>query len=113
MKRYLLPGIMLVFFAGCASLPLLDMGKDQFEDQKHYYYDVDSKIAYSINRDDKNIYISLKTEDENTIRSLFRQGLYIYLDPNGRKSKEIYFNYPLSGKMGGRGTGMMQKEKMQ
>jgi hypothetical protein len=113
MKAYLFPGIMLVLLTGCASLPLLDMGKDQLEDQKHYYYDVDSKIAYSINKDDHNIYISLKSDNETTIRSLFRQGLYIYLDPNGRKSKDIYFNYPLSAKMSGRGSGMMQKEKMQ
>jgi hypothetical protein len=113
MKRYLFPGIMLVFLAGCASLPLIDTGKDQLEDQKRYYYDVDSKIAYSINRDDNNIYISLKTDDENAIRSLFRQGLYVYLDPNGRKSKDIYFNYPISVKTGGRGPGMMQNEKMQ
>lgn len=115
MKRYLFPGIMLVFLAGCASLPLIDTGKDQLEDQKRYYYDVDSKIAYSINRDDNNIYISLKTDDENAIRSMFRQGLYFYFDPNGRKSKDIYFNYPLTGRMGGPGggPGMMQRGQMQ
>ena len=114
MKHYFLSGIILAFLTGCASLPVLIPGNGYSEDQLKYYYDVDSGIAYSVGKDDNNLYINLTSDNESTIRSLFRQGLYIYLDPNGRRSKEIYFNYPLSGKMGGPGgPGMMPRGQMQ
>lgn len=112
MKPFLGLSLVLILFAGCASLPVLEIGKEQSDVNRHYYYDIDSKLAYSIDRDDDNIYLSLKTDNEATIRSIFRQGLYVYLDPSGRKGKDIFFNYPISGG-GGRGMGPMMPGQRQ
>lgn len=109
MKRVTMMLVLLLLFSSCASLPVLEISKDMGSGDIHYYYDMDSKLAYSINVDEDHIYINLKTDNENTIRSMFRKGLYVYFDPNGRKSNSIFFHYPISAEMG---SGLMPRGQM-
>ncbi len=97
MKRFSI--LFLFILTACASLPVLEIAEGTDLTDKRFYYDKDSEVAYSANYDENNIYITLKTDNENTIKRIFRNGLYVYLDPNGRKSKNIYFEYPLAKKM--------------
>lgn len=97
MKRYLV----LLFFVlvGCASLPVIKSqpaGENPYDGS--YYFDLESNIAYRVTHDEEYLYLKLKTDDETAIRKIMMQGLYIYMDPKGAKSKDIFFNYPLSKK---------------
>jgi uncharacterized membrane protein YgcG len=105
MKRTIYSNFLLLILAftfilsGCASLPLIESqlaGEDPYDGR--YYFDVESNIAYGVQHDDENLYIKIKTDDKAAIRKIMMQGLYVYIDPKAGKSKNIYFNYPLSEK---------------
>ncbi len=91
--------VLTLILSGCASLPIIESqpaGEDPYNGR--YSFDVESNIAYSIKHDEENLYLKLKTDDKMTIRKIMMHGLYVYLDPKGAKSKDIFFNYPLTAK---------------
>ncbi len=91
--------VLTLILSGCASLPIIESqpaGEDPYNGR--YSFDVESNIAYSIKHDEENLYLKLKTDDKMTIRKIMMHGLYVYMDPKGAKSKDIFFNYPLTAK---------------
>jgi len=101
MKRILLMLLLLATLTSCASLPLVNSSHISHDDSKlKYYYDIDNNIAYNLQHDNDFLYLIMKTDDEMVIQKMIRNGLFIYIDPNGGKSKGIYFNYPLKKKPG-------------
>jgi len=111
--------VLSLFLSGCASLPIIESqsaGVDPYDGR--YYFDVESNIAYSVKHDEDYLYLKLKTDDKGAIRKIMMHGLYVYFDPQGAKSKDIFFNYPLSAKIdhskmremqGGMSTGKQQE----
>ena len=105
MKRTIYSNFLLLILAftfilsGCSSLPMIESqsaGEDPYAGR--YYFDVESNIAYGVKHDDEYLYLKLKTDDKTAIRKIMMHGLYVYIDPKAGKSKNIYFNYPLSEK---------------
>lgn len=98
MKK-VIPLLVALMLSACASLPsitstyLMDDGPSL-----KYRFDIENNLAYKVSHDDDYLYLELKTDDKASIMKILRQGLFVYMDPNGNKSKEIYFNYPLTQK---------------
>lgn len=96
MKRTMLFSLILIFFVGCASLPIIDSNYKENGNLKNTYrFDVENNIAYKVEHDDSYLYLELKTDDQTVIQKIFMHGLFVYIDPKGGRSKDIYFNYPL------------------
>lgn len=103
MKRNIISILLLLvltlILSGCASLPIIESqpaGEDPYNGR--YSFDVESHIAYGVKHDEEYLYLKLKTDDKMTIRKIMMHGLFVYMDPKGAKSKDIFFNYPLTTK---------------
>ncbi len=59
------------------------------------YDDKDSKSAYSISNDDRNLYICFNVADRMTQVKILRAGMEVWIDTTGRKKKDIGILYPL------------------
>ena len=102
---------LLILLTGCASLPLVDSQDLSDPDSSpRYMYDVENNIAYRVAHDEDNLYLELRTDDETAIQKIVRNGLFVYIDPQGGKSKDIYFNYPLQMKLGKGGIRKMMQQ---
>lgn len=96
MKKYLWIFSLLVIFASCSSLPLVESNyREKGNETGRYLYDLESNLAYKVEHDDENIYLQIKTDDQTSIQKMIRHGLYVYIDPRGGKSKDTYVLYPL------------------
>jgi len=96
MKRIIFPLIIMIMFISCASLPVVNSSFKENESVKSTYrFDVENNIAYKVEHNDSYLYLELKTDDKTAIQKIFMHGLFIYVDPKGGRSKDIYFNYPL------------------
>ncbi len=79
---------------GCqvATPPVID-GK--IEDwQGDWKTDEDTKIQYNVCFDADNLYVRLKTSDDMTQGKIGRLGLTVWLDPNGKKKRNLGLKYP-------------------
>lgn len=61
------------------------------------FVDKETKLAYSINNDESNIYLCFKAVDEITKMKLLKVGMTISIDTTGKKKQSISINYPLKG----------------
>ena len=68
--------------------------------------DGDSKILYNICNDAENLYVRLKFTDDLTQRKIAMYGLYIKLDPSGKKKGKVGLKYPM-----GKDDRELKKEK--
>jgi len=66
--------------------------------------DDDHKFKYNVCFDDNNIYIRLKTSDEQAQRKIASFGFTVWLDPNGKKKTKLGMRFP---------TGVEAKERME
>ncbi len=88
--------ILAVLLNGCASLPAVSSFPETASGQEErFFYDESSGIRYSVSNDDERFILRFTVPDENMIREMLRKGVYVYLDPSGKKKKDIYVNYPL------------------
>jgi hypothetical protein len=58
------------------------------------YYDTDSKLMYEVRNDDDLLYISVKSNDENTARRMAMTGIEFTLQPNIEEKREMKIVYP-------------------
>lgn len=56
-------------------------------------------LQYSITNDLENIYISVASSDQATQMKMLRSGINIFIDPKGKKSKDISLIYPFKESM--------------
>lgn len=68
--------------------------------------DGDSKILYNFCNDADNLYVRLKFTDDLTQRKIAMYGLYIKLDPSGKKKGKVGLKYPI-----GKDDRELKKEK--
>jgi hypothetical protein len=52
-------------------------------------------MQYNVTNDDKNIYICVASNDDNTQIRILRSGMTIYFDPKGKKNKDISLHFPI------------------
>ena len=95
MKRLLF--VAIIFLSSCTSLnKVVSTTEKSAVTNEYAYTDQDSQIRYSISNDDKNLHIRMNSTDVTTISKIFKTGLKICFDLNGKKSKSVYFEYPLA-----------------
>jgi hypothetical protein len=52
-------------------------------------------MQYNVTNDDKNLYICVVSNDDNTQLRILRSGMTIYFDPKGKKNKDISLHFPI------------------
>jgi hypothetical protein len=58
--------------------------------------DVDSKIVYAVVNDSSNLYVCIMLYDDKQQMKFFREGMEVWFDPGGKKSKAACVHYPLN-----------------
>ena len=72
--------------------PVIDGKMEDWQDD--WRTDADSKFEYNVCFDEQNLYIRLKTSDEMNQGKMGRLGFTVWLDPNGKKKKNLGLKYP-------------------
>jgi hypothetical protein len=86
-----------ILLCSCASLNKVESTRESNINSNEYTYsDPDSKIRYNVTNDNKNLHIKLNTSEFTTIMKIVRTGLKINFDLKGKKSENVYFQYPLA-----------------
>jgi hypothetical protein len=52
-------------------------------------------MQYNVTNDDKNLYVCVVSNDDNTQLRILRSGMTIYFDPKGKKDKDISLHFPI------------------
>lgn len=99
----LILSLALSVLIGCSTLQLESTWKDRdiTMDGKggdwlgaKYYFE-DSAISVGLINDDRYLYVSMMTENPMVRAQIMRQGLIVWLDPQGGKNKTFGIKYPL------------------
>jgi len=106
---------------GCSTLELESTWKDRdiTMDGKSgdwlgaKYYFEDSAVSVGLINDEQHLYVSMMTENPMLRTQIMRQGLIVWLDSQGGKSKSFGIKFPL-GRQGDEqeGKGIAQREMM-
>ncbi len=96
-RNFALAVTAIVLFTACSSMPLY-MSKKKIENSEapSPFFDRESKIIYSVEHDNRFVYLNLSATDPTVQRQLLRGGLTIWIDQSGRKNENLGFRYPLS-----------------
>jgi len=101
--QLLILSLALSVLIGCSTLQLESTWKDRdiTMDGKggdwlgaKYYFE-DSAISVGLINDDQYLYVSMMTENPMVRAQIMRQGLIVWLDPQGGKNKTFGIKYPL------------------
>ncbi len=91
--------VLLFSLTQCVSLQTINSIKNTpVTPLKFRYYDAESKISYLVTNTDSTIHLRLRSNNELTITKILRTGLTVYLDPSGKKKRDIAIKYPLGEK---------------
>ena len=98
MKKIKQPGLLtlvLLITMSCTKLPLYQSKNilDK-ETNKLRYYDADGKIMYDVFNDDKNVYVKMQTSDFIAQVKILRLGFTLWLDKDGKKSRDKGIVFP-------------------
>ena len=95
--NFALAVIAIFLFTACSSMPIY-MSKKKIENSEapSPFFDRESKIIYSVEHDNRFVYLNLSATDPTVQRQMLRGGLTIWIDPSGRKNENLGFRYPLS-----------------
>lgn len=106
---YLIILVLLIsMFVGCSTLQLESTWKDReiMLDGKggdwlgaKYYFE-DTAISVGLINDEQYLYVSMMTENPMIRTQIMRQGLIVWLDPEGGKNKTFGIKYPLGRQLG-------------
>jgi len=58
--------------------------------------DIDAGISYAIVNDSDNLYICMKVPDESIQMKMLREGMDLWIDPNGKKNQVTGIHFPLA-----------------
>jgi hypothetical protein len=77
------------------SKPVIIDGRAiEYQNMRNYINE--TKMAYSLSNNRKNLYLCLKTSDENMQRKIIRAGMEIWIDTTTKAKKQIGILYPLA-----------------
>ncbi|MFZ5941752.1 MAG: hypothetical protein ACOYXB_14375 [Bacteroidota bacterium] len=112
MKYLVYPALFLL--SACSFLPSMTSRSYTPGASFDYpFYDEASGIRYYVANSETELFISLNTTDQRVINSIRRDGLTLYLDTTGRKSRDQYIQYPIAGKPGPGGPPPMAQAPQQ
>ena len=94
-----------VLFASCASshfesgewrnTPVVADGNLNEWELPLRFFDLKTKLNYTISNDNKNLYFCIRSTEATEIAKMVRAGIFIYIDTTGKRKKDIGINYPL------------------
>jgi len=67
-----------------------------------YNYFKKGKIYYYISNDNENIYLSVKVEDPEIQNKILKQGMIIWVNPDGKQLQRTGIRYPVGSQVKGR-----------
>ena len=82
-----------------ATPRVIDGNADDWK-QPFRYYDSKSKMEFSFSNDVGNLYIVIKTSDNQTQRAIIRNGIQLWLDGTGKKAANTGIMFPLKAQIG-------------
>lgn len=85
-----------------ASVVVVDGVADEWD--MEWQKDEDVKMSYNVCSDDANLYVRMKTADENIKRKIGMFGLTLWMNPDGKKKKKLGLKFP---------TGTEAKERVE
>ncbi|MFN8356459.1 MAG: hypothetical protein U0Y10_18530 [Spirosomataceae bacterium] len=86
----------VVLVSACSKLPIHQSSRaDLPESEGNTYSDQQLQLRYHIENDNRMLYVVLETPNRATQLRMVRNGVKIYFDAKGKKSKSNYFNYPV------------------
>jgi hypothetical protein len=97
--------VVIIFLTGCASKvivsdnnwqdkPIKVDGKAKEWEVPLRFYDVDSKLNYTITNDDSNLYYCIRITDDKEEMRVLRAGMEVWIDTAGNKARQIGIQYP-------------------
>lgn len=103
MIRNILIALIVIVFAGCASVTVytsayqptpqkLDGHNDDWTGKM--YYDSKAKMVYGMSNDNENLYVNLKIIDQTVQRKVLMTGLTLWIDTLGKKQKHFGVTCP-------------------
>jgi hypothetical protein len=60
-----------------------------------FFLDKASRVHFALSNDSAYLYICIKIKDEAEQGKLMRNGMFFYIDPKGKKNREIFLQYPM------------------
>ncbi|MBN2237528.1 MAG: hypothetical protein JW729_08200 [Bacteroidales bacterium] len=99
--QFLKAGFVLVFFAliafSCKQTQYYQsVAESKMQTEIQYIgYDGQSGIRYAVSNDNDYLYIRLEALSKPSVIKIMQAGFFIYVDTIGKKSKDIWFNYPV------------------
>src|ERR1700761_5514070 len=52
-------------------------------------------VQYNVTNDDKNLYVAVSSEIDNTMLRILRSGMTLYFDTKGKKNRDISLHFPI------------------
>lgn len=95
------PSVVILFVIlvsiSCNRGPIYkSVAEDKMKNEIQYIgFDTQSAIRYAISNDKEFLYIRLEALSRPSVLKIIQSGFYIYLDTLGKKSKALYFNFPV------------------
>ncbi len=96
--KSILFGFILFSLTACMKLPIYHAQNktDQSQlDKAMQGYDKDNEISWAVHQDLDYFELHLRTEDKTSMLKILNSGMTIYLDPTGKKKKNISVQFPL------------------
>jgi hypothetical protein len=110
----------VITILGCKSKPPQQTAKVETkivvnglddEWQNKYSYDKISKFQYVVARDEQNLYLVTKVQDESLRKKILLYGLTTWIDTTGKSKEKIGIRYPIGILSEGKNSGSYQPIK--
>ena len=103
---------LFVLFGGCSSLQTIQsIPEPNFELGFRSHLDDKSKILYQVSNDENNLHIMFSTVERSSVMKILQTGFTIYFNSEGKKKKDILFQYPMPQDMETLRQSMMSAKK--
>lgn len=87
--------IFLFLLSSCKPLVRISsFPEGQKNDIEYHNYNSESRIRYEVSNDQDHIHIKLNTSNPYSIIKIFRTGLQVYFDIEGKKKETVFLQYP-------------------
>lgn len=87
----------LIVFSSCSHAPIYkSIAEEKMQKEIQYIgFDNQSAVRYAISNDKEYLYIRLEALSRPSVLKIIQSGFYIYIDTLGKRTKDMWFNYPI------------------
>lgn len=87
--------ILLLLLSSCKPIVrVTSFPVGQKNDIEYHNYNPESRIRYEVSNDQDHIHIKLNTSNPYSIIKIFKTGLQVYFDLEGKKKETVFLQYP-------------------